>query len=418
MFKKISLENFKGFSAVEIELSKLNVFVGENGTGKSSIIQAMSILKRSLGSSGIVTDLPYVNLGSLHEIVPPAKTASICVQATVPLDLKMIDAKRAEFKCAVRFDTQGLSEYETEVWPESTLSPKIHNVWTRYGVARVNPAQWQYYDTTFNFGVSNAIGSGFGLGGYVVPPYLTPDKAATVQRIYTSLQSLSQVIRAGLERVYVVPTTRGLTEPGYPLQREATPDFSPRAGPISMGTVLASNLTYFSQNQEKINRWQKEILDVGVKYFLEPGPSILIRNPDNEVNYVNEGFGSNQMLFVLERIANSPEESLIAIEEPEIHMHPKAQFRFGLLACEIVKEENKQLLLTTHSEHVVSGILTAVRKGKLKPNDISLWFFEKKDFQNTATQSEVDEEGKTKGALQSFLEASVEELSQYVKAPS
>jgi hypothetical protein len=357
-----------------------------------------------------------MNLGSLNEIVAPAKTASLSVQGTVPINLRGINVENVEFKCTVRFDVQGMYEYETEVSSESALSNlKIHNIWTRYGVASVEPAKLQYNDLTFNFAVSNTIGSAFGLGGYAVPTHMTQSKAATIQTLYTSLGSLSQAIRVALERVYVVPTTRGLTEPGYPLQPGATSEFSPRAGPIQMGTALASNLTYFSHNQEKINRWQKQVLGVGVKYLLEPGPSIMIRNPDNRVNYVNEGFGSNQMLFVLERIANSPDESLIAIEEPEIHVHPKAQFRFGLLASEIVKEENKQLLLTTHSEHVTSGILTAVKNGKLKPHEISLWFFERKELQNTATQSEVDEKGKTKGALKSFLEATVEELSEYVK---
>jgi len=418
MLKQISLSNFKGLSIIDIGLSKLNVFVGENGTGKSSVIQAISVLKRSLRSSSIITDLPYLNLGPLHEIVPPAKTASISVQGRVPVDLRAIDRQNAEFKCTVRFDTQGLSEYETEISPEPGFrNLKVHSIWTRYGVGSADPANWQYNGFTFNFGVSPNIGIGFSLRGYSQPSQLTPDLFAIGQRIYTTLESLSQAIGVGLERVYVVPTTRGLTEPGYPLQSSATLEFSPRAGPIPMGAALASNLTYFSHNQEKLSRWQKEILGVGVKYLLEPGPLISIRNPDNRVNYVNEGFGSNQMLFVLERIANSPEESLIAIEEPEIHVHPKSQFKFGLLACEIVKEENKQLLLTTHSEHIISGILTAVKNGKLQPHEISLWFFERKEMQNRATRSEVDKEGKTKGALQSFLEATVEELSEYVKEP-
>jgi len=416
MLRKISLANFKGFSSVDIELSKLNLFVGENGTGKSTIIQALSVLKRSLGSSGIVTDLPFINLGPLYDIVPAAKTASISVEGNVPLDLRPIKSDSAEFKCAVKFDVQGLFEYEAQVSPRPDLVDiKVRNIWTRYGANIVEPRNWKFGDVTYNFGVTNRIGLVFDTIGYSSAQPLSPDEAKVATDIYESLQNLSKAIMEGLNRIYVVPTIRGLTEPKYSLQPGATTDFSPRAGPIIMGTALASNLAYYSYNEEKISAWQKQILGTEVKHRLEPGPAISIRNPGNEVSYVNEGFGSNQMLFILERIANSPDDSLIAIEEPEIHLHPKAQFRFGLLASQIVKDEGKQLLITTHSEHIVSGVLTSIKNGKLEPRDVSIWFFEKKGLENTATHSEIDKEGKTFGGLKSFLEAAVEELSEYVR---
>ena len=417
LLKRISLSNFKGLSTADIELSKLNLFVGENGTGKSSVIQGLSILKRSMGGNAIITDLPYLNLGQLTDIVAPGQISSIGIEGNVPVDLTALNAENADFKCTVKFDAQGLFEYETEISPNwKTSKLNIHNVWTRYGVSKIEPKSWQYEGFVFGFGFTNSIGLAFAAGGFGMQRPMSSDQAAMGQRIHASLVNLSQAIRVELERTYVVPTTRGLTEPVYLLQPNATSEFSPRAGPIPMGTALATNLTYNRHNQDKIDRWQKEILGVGVEYHLEPGPSIFIRNPDNKVNYVNEGFGSNQMLFVFERIANSPEDSLIAIEEPEIHVHPKAQFKLGLVASEIVKEEKKQLLLITHSEHVVSGVLTAIRNEKLQPQEVSLWFFEKKGLKHTATRSEIDKEGKTSGALKSFLEAALGELSDYVKS--
>jgi predicted ATPase len=415
MLQKISLANFKGFSSVDIKLSKLNLFVGENGTGKSTIIQALGILKRSLGSSGIVTDLPFMNLGPLHEIIPPGKTASISIEGTVPMNLKPLKANGAEFKCVIKFDVQGLFEYETQVSPLGGLMDiKLHNVWTRYGAYHVEPPKWTYGNVTYSFSVTNIIGLAFSPAGYSYPE-LPSDRLKEASEVYASLGKLSRAISEGLNRVYIVPMIRGLTEPAYPLQSDVTTDFSPRAGSISMGTALASNFAYCGYNEEKISLWQKQILGAEVKYYLEPGAKISIRNPENKVNYVNEGFGSNQMLFILERIANSPEDSLIAIEEPEIHLHPKAQFRFGLLSSQIVKDEGKQLLITTHSEHIVSGVLSSIKNGKLGPEDVSIWFFEKKGLENTATYSEVDKEGKTSGGLKSFLEAAMEELSEYIR---
>jgi len=98
----------------------LNLFVGENGTGKSSVVQGLSILRRSLGSTAIITDSPYLNLGPPTDIVPPGQTDSIGIEGKIPIDLTAMEGKDREdtdFKCIVRFDTQGLSEYETEISP-------------------------------------------------------------------------------------------------------------------------------------------------------------------------------------------------------------------------------------------------------------------------------------------------------------
>jgi len=196
---------------------------------------------------------------------------------------------------------------------------------------------------------------------------------------------------------------------------QQTADLAPRAGIVQLGTSLATNLAYNLTSVARVSEWENEILGVSLKTELVPGAQVLVKNPKTNSDFVNEGFGSNQLLFVLERVSNSPSDSVIGIEEPEIHLHPKAQFNFGKWASKMAPTIDKQLVLLTHSPDIVTGVLAGVRHKLIKPEEVSLWFFERKDGEVAATKSEVDADGKVAGpALKSFLESTERQVSEYV----
>ncbi len=74
--KKIILENFKSHRSTELELSKVNIIIGPNSSGKSSVFQALLLLKRLVTAGyNISVDqalnflgVGYVNLGSFDDI--------------------------------------------------------------------------------------------------------------------------------------------------------------------------------------------------------------------------------------------------------------------------------------------------------------------------------------------------------------
>ncbi len=418
MLTKISIKNFKGIGHVDIDLSKLNVFIGENGAGKSTVIHALSILKRSLNSSGINTDLPYINLGPLHNLVPAGESTSIMIEGEEKVELKSIHVTTIKFSSNIEFDVQGLREYSITVNTDNEKIASITNYYGRHGQVRVQPNQIQIAPFTFSLSATAGIGQPFQLGGYSNPSGGDQNVLKEGQKMYAEFAELGSTIIKTLQRFYVVPPLRGFLEPVYALQPNITEEFNPRASFVQMGAALASNLIYLSEDvKKKVINWMKKVMNVDVSWKPEQGLQAIISNPKKNTYFVNEGFGSNQLTMILEELARTPEGSLIVIEEPEIHFHPVAQFKFGQLMTTIIKEElNKQILLVTHSEHIVSAILTAIRHKELKPNDVSIYVFEKKDDgKNTATKAEIDEEGNTKDALLTFIQAQLSELKEYVK---
>lgn len=105
------------------------------------------------------------------------------------------------------------------------------------------------------------------------------------------------------------------------------------------------------------------------------------------------------------------------IEEPEIHLHPRAQAELASVLAESAKSEDKQLIMTTHSEHVLGRLLTLVAEGKLAKEELAIYSFEKDDQGVcTADEIEVMDDGRVIGGLKSFFESELDELDRYMRA--
>src|SRR5204863_464816 len=94
----------------------------------------------------------------------------------------------------------------------------------------------------------------------------------------------------------------------------------------------------------------------------------IVRN-GRSVNLVNEAFGVNQLLPLFLTLLKAEPGSTIGIEEPEIHLHPRAQAALARSLAGIARSDNKQLILTTHSEHVLMALLTEVAQSRLAVDD-------------------------------------------------
>src|SRR5437899_3073055 len=69
MIETVLVENFKGIEKVELSLGRVNVFIGPNGAGKSSVLQALALLKQSVGSENLIVNGQEVQLGTWQDIV-------------------------------------------------------------------------------------------------------------------------------------------------------------------------------------------------------------------------------------------------------------------------------------------------------------------------------------------------------------
>jgi predicted ATPase len=90
----------------------------------------------------------------------------------------------------------------------------------------------------------------------------------------------------------------------------------------------------------------------------------------------NVGFGITYTLPVLLAILSAQPGALILLENPEAHLHPRGQSQIGNL---LAKAANVgiQIIVETHSDHILNGIRVAVHEGTTKPDDVALRFFQR-----------------------------------------
>lgn len=89
---------------------------------------------------------------------------------------------------------------------------------------------------------------------------------------------------------------------------------------------------------------------------------------------VNVGSGISYLISVIITCLGAEADSLIIIENPEIHLHPKAQSRL----CDFlyfVSRSGRQLFVETHSDHIFNGLRAGVATGNIQQEDISVNFF-------------------------------------------
>ena len=139
--------------------------------------------------------------------------------------------------------------------------------------------------------------------------------------------------------------------------------------------------------------------------------------PIGEVNLVTEGFGTNALVLLFMELARASGGATVMIEEPEIHLHPRAQADLAQVLAEEAKAEDKQIIMTTHSEHILGRLLTLVAEKELLPDELAIYAFEKdEEGVCTASELEVAEDGRVKGGIKGFFETDLDELDRYVKA--
>ena len=131
-------------------------------------------------------------------------------------------------------------------------------------------------------------------------------------------------------------------------------------------------------------------------------------------NLIDVGYGVSQMLPVItELLRHNAPPMLFLLQQPEVHLHPSAQAALGSLFCQVAKPE-RQLVVETHSDHLLDRVRMDVRDSTtpLKPDDVSILFFERGDLDVHIHSLRIDEEGNIEGAPDGYRNFFLEETAR------
>ena len=105
------------------------------------------------------------------------------------------------------------------------------------------------------------------------------------------------------------------------------------------------------------------------------------------------GFGLTQILPIVVGALSEDEGGVMLIENPEVHLHPAGQALMGGFLADVA-HAGIQVILETHSDHVLNGVRRAVRRGRLEPEQVAIHFFKPRSETGAQVHSPaIDAEG-------------------------
>ncbi len=133
-------------------------------------------------------------------------------------------------------------------------------------------------------------------------------------------------------------------------------------------------------------------------------------------NFVDVGYGVSQALPIIVDCLRGKEGAMFLLQQPEVHLHPKAQAELSSFLALLAKQQNKQFLIETHSDHMVDRIRMDVRDGKhgLRPEDVSLLYFERQGGESHIHPLTLDASGNIENAPPGYRSFFLEEERRFL----
>lgn len=350
MIRNLVLFNYKCFKEdIRIPFSRINVLYGKNGRGKSSAIQSLLLLSQSVRRNGgnlntLAINGDMVGLGTFDDIRNRYNLDEQCIRITVESE------EEEPLKLTYGPDTK---------YP--TLA-RLEDIWVGN----------RHYVTE-----SESAGS----TPFSVPVVLSENNIKTFlpQSDIKTYELLRNIL-------YVSANRRG------PVNFEARNDKSSAMEVDSHGENLINLLS--TQSNSFLLQFGEELSYIlyGASVRIYPNPDtpdrielfLDSRDGNNHAGFrpKNVGFGYSYILPVIYQAMSAPDGGTVIVENPEAHLYPGAQSRLVDFLIKFSNRKNLQVILETHSDHIINGLRLAIKNNTIGRSDASVLFFdrEKDDF--------------------------------------
>ncbi|SIT07233.1 DUF3696 domain-containing protein [Neptunomonas antarctica] len=356
MIKEIKLKNFKCFKEKSIALKPLTFLSGINGMGKSTIIQSLLLLRQSYGKNNFDLNGDLFEFGYYEDLHSEFADDE-------DFYVKLIDDNEQQFSWSalVKKNNEGDLFSEVIEWDDSTsISSGI-------------------------FGVNFQFLSAERWGPRVLMPLNKDDVSSTF------LGKYGQFLVSVLDKFELKKLPNDL---------------------------LAVHPSTESRNvHEQISAWLNEISpgsDFDFKSIKEADSGLYTFTYKSSLGKTrsfrpaNVGFGLSYTLPILTALLTASKGSLVIIENPEAHLHPKAQVVIGKLLA-ICAQAGVQLVIESHSDHVLNGIRIAVKEGCISRDNVVLNFVNRKDYNDIKSTDIITPEILENGKLSFWPEGFFDE---------
>ena len=412
MTTKIIVEGFKSIGErVEVEVRPLTILDGANSSGKSSLMQALLLLKQTLEANydpgPLLLNGPIVKFTAVEQLLHVGSTHADGFTSGFGLSDGTVFETQFEWSRSEKL----LWVREFLLQFKSGLKRKLKPVMTSEEKREAAPKRIRHDSSRSSLHVVQArFALGLSLGNddftYKVP--------------------LFPIDLSALQDILHVPGLRGNPERSYPISASG-PQFPGDFANYTASVILRwmkedkSRLSQLCQHLKQLGlTWKveaKKLDDAHVELRVGRLPRLAKGGARDMVNIADVGLGVPQVLPALVALLEANSGQLVHIEQPEIHLHAKAQVAMAGLLAEAAKR-GVLVVVETHSSLLLLATQTLVAKGELSPDLVKLHWFErdKKSGATLITSRDLDEAGRFGDWPEDFDDVSLETEAKYLDA--
>ena len=193
-------------------------------------------------------------------------------------------------------------------------------------------------------------------------------------------------------------------------------------GEKAISALLSGRIRRLSIDEQILNWLQR--LELIASYDVLPVSDtsgdyeFLVKKHKNgpEVRLTDVGFGVSQVLPVLILCYYAPEGSILILEQPEAHLHPKVQSELADVLIDVVKNRNIQIILESHSEHLLLRLMRRIAEEDISVDQTALYFCQINDGTSEIERLDIDEYGNIRNWPQNFFGDEMGDLVEKTKA--
>lgn len=335
MINYLDLQTFKCFELLSLPLARLTVLSGANASGKSSVLQAPVLLHQTMSekewSTRLMLNGGIVALGTVTDVVDQ-------VNGRDSFSIGLV-ADGAKCEWTFTGDRRDMSLQVSGVAVNGTMTD--------------NPAELHYLLPT------DADAAALELAEMVKNlTYITAEREGP-REVYP-LADQHLVARVGPRGENAVSVFYQSRDERVDAERRLD-----HVAPTLLHQVGARLNEFFSGCAVDVRQVPNaNVVTLGVRVSEDTG----------FLRPVHCGFGITQILPIIIAALSLPKASLLLIENPEVHLHPAGQAWMGQFLADIAKA-GIQVIVETHSDHVLNGIRRAVKSQRILAEEVALHFF-------------------------------------------
>ena len=402
MITHIRMKNFKSWKdSGKVELAPLTGFFGTNSSGKSSLLQMLLLLKQTIRKKEILffgDESSLVNLGSFREVIHQHHLQSylgfeFACKFTYSHSAYEIPGDGSPWRQTIdRFAFDSVIQIENG----KLIVKKLMYGYDPNGVAEIVCEEGVAFlqnqpRNRYTLELKNCYG----------------EVSSGSTKVAESLREFSSAFEELFFHVYYLGPARVHSKRRYQW-KGGHPGHIRQWGDQTIDALLSARVrklkTLHEETEipieERVSYWLQEMElahSFSLDWASQGSKEYEVRTQKTPssppVTLVDMGYGLSQFLPVLVLCYYAPEGSTLILEQPGIHLHPKVQSQLADLLIEVVTERKLQILVESHSEHLLNRLQRRIAEEKISVDKTALYFCRNEEGTSEIDKLEMDEFG-------------------------